>query len=189
MSKILIVDDEDTTRKNMEHLLSKQGWNISTASNAAEAIDLIKENEFDVVVTEMRMEDEESGPSVLQVAKRKDKFTEVIIITACPSVKNAADAMERDAFTYLNKDDDKSYEVLCSKVEEALKRRQREITDGTQWALVMNEIARRRYTTLSELSSALRVVPSKLRGIVNELLAQGKIFRKYKGKLELYYLK
>jgi len=188
VSKILVVDDEDEARRNMERFLSKQGWDVFIASNAAEAVDLIKENAIDVVVTDMRMEDGESGLSVLQEAKQRDKFTEGIVITAYPSVKNAADAMEQDAFTYVEKDADNSYQLLRSKVEEALKRRRQKITDRTQLELVMREIARRRYTTLSELSSELRIVPSKLRVIVNELLEQEKICKKSKGELELYYL-
>jgi len=194
MPRILVVDDEDTPRRNMERFLGrKEGWEVSSASSADEAMGLIKENAFDVVVTDMRMENEGAGLSVLQAAKEKDKFVEGIVITAYASVKNAADAMERDAFTYVEKDADKPYELLCSKVEEALERRQQKIIDETadraQWALVMREIAKRRYTTLSELSSELRIVPSKLRVIVNELLEQKKIDRKLKGELEMYYLK
>ncbi len=50
---------------------------MSSASNALEAIDLIKANNFDVVVTDMVMENEQAGSLVLQAAKDEDESTEV----------------------------------------------------------------------------------------------------------------
>ncbi len=124
MSNILVVEDDADIRENMARLLGKRGFNVSSASNTSEAIDLIKINQYDVVVTDMRMEGEKSGLYVLEAARKKNKMTEGIVITAYPDIKNAAEAMEKDAFYYISKSDDNPYDLLCSKVQEVIEKTQ-----------------------------------------------------------------
>jgi len=121
MQKILVVDDDSHVRKNVVRLLEKRGFDVSSASNSTDAAELIKTEDFKVIVTDMVMENDEAGLSVLQAAREKDESTEVIIITAYGNVQNAFYSSRQGAFAYIEKDEEDPYELICSKVEEALK--------------------------------------------------------------------
>jgi len=120
MAKILVVDDDDVARKNMERLLKHRGFDVTSAYSATNAIEIIKVNNFDVVVSDLVMENDKAGLDVLDAAKEKNESTEVIIITAYGKVPTAFDSSKRGAFAYIEKDDENPYDLLYAKVEEAL---------------------------------------------------------------------
>jgi len=115
--KILFVDDEEKTRESFKKILENEGRQVDTASGEQDALVLINKKQYDVVITDMYMEEKNSGLSVAEAAERK--LIAVIIITAFPDIDNAASAMERDAFTYIDKNVDNFYEVLKDKIEKA----------------------------------------------------------------------
>src|SRR6185436_12596818 len=94
---------------------------------AEEAIELIESQSpaFDVVVTDMSMEETNSGLAVLQDAIAHDIFTEVIVLTAYGNVANAVESMRRGAFDYLEKNVPgvDVFELLTIKAGQALERR------------------------------------------------------------------
>ncbi len=102
MGKILIVDDEESMRITLSILFKKQGHEIITASSGEEAVTIIKKDIFDVIITDLRME-ELGGIDVLRAAKAVHPMTEVIILTAYGTIKNAVEAMKIGAFDYLTK--------------------------------------------------------------------------------------
>jgi DNA-binding NtrC family response regulator len=81
MPKIIVVDNDEKVRKNIIRMLKKDGWEIEDAASQVAAINLIKKNQYDVVVTDMLMENETSGLSVLEAAKKRNKFTKGIVIS------------------------------------------------------------------------------------------------------------
>ena len=99
---ILVVDDETITCKNLEHVLQGEGYFVSTATNGPEALALIQKNTFDMVITDLKME-EVDGLNILQSAKEKNPTTEVIIITGYATVPVAVDAMQKGSFQFLSK--------------------------------------------------------------------------------------
>lgn len=127
MSRILVVDDEDEVRAALKRRLERESYDVTMASNAADAAEKIHAQNptFDVVVTDMSMEESDSGLSVLQEAVAHDIFTEVVVLTAFGNVTNAVESMRRGAFDYLEKNTPgvDVYELLVLKVLQALERR------------------------------------------------------------------
>lgn len=127
MSRLLVVDDEDEVRTALKRRLEREGYAVTTAASAAEAEEIIQSQSptFDVVVTDMSMEETNSGLSVLQDAIAHDIFTEVIVLTAYGNVANAVESMRRGAFDYLEKNVPgvDVFELLTLKVGQAMERR------------------------------------------------------------------
>ncbi|MGB9711299.1 MAG: endopeptidase La [Thermodesulfovibrio sp.] len=100
--RILIVDDEEIARKNLEHILKKENYEVVTAKNGAEAFKLLDEQEFEIVLTDIKMEGLD-GFAILDKVKAKYPNTKVIMITAYAAVDNAVEAIKRGAFHYIAK--------------------------------------------------------------------------------------
>jgi diguanylate cyclase (GGDEF)-like protein len=99
--RILIVDDEV---KFCELLCSalEPGYKVTGCHSGTEACSLIGKNEFDVVVTDLRLNDI-SGIDVLRTAKAKDPYTEVLMITGYASLESASVALDLGAISYIEK--------------------------------------------------------------------------------------
>lgn len=126
MARILVVDDEDGVREAIRRRLAREAYQVSVAASAAEAAEAMRaDTPFDVVVTDMSMEQADSGLSVLTEAVANDIFTEVIVLTAYGNVQNAVESMRRGAFDYLEKNAPgvDAYEMLVLKVGQAMERR------------------------------------------------------------------
>ncbi len=127
MCKILIVDDEGEVAGAIQRRLQREGYQIETAVKLDEALAKIQEagQPYDVIVTDMVMEEAESGMEVLKRAMIRDIFTEVIVLTAYGNVANAVECMKRGAFDYVEKNIPgvDVYDLLALKVEQALERR------------------------------------------------------------------
>lgn len=100
--KILLVDDEKDFRNLLWVILEKEGYTTDVAENGDMAIDMVKKNHYDVVLTDMKMNGMD-GIQLLEYIKVLDKKIECIIITAFGSVKNAVEAMKKGAFSYFIK--------------------------------------------------------------------------------------
>ena len=100
--KILVVDDEKITRMNLEHVLSKEGYAVATAADGLEAVGFLEHQAFDVVITDLKME-EVDGIQVLERAKAENPDTEVIIITGYATVPAAVSAMQKGSYHFLAK--------------------------------------------------------------------------------------
>jgi len=99
---ILVVDDEKITRMNLEHVLTKEGYEVATASDGLEALGYLEKQAFDVVITDLKME-KVDGIQVLEKAKRKNADTEVIVITGYATVPAAVSAMQKGSYHFLAK--------------------------------------------------------------------------------------
>ena len=132
MPRILVVDDEEDVRAALKRRLEREGYQVSAAADSAEARQLIDAQtpSFDLVISDMSMEEADSGLSVLQDALAHDIFTEVIVLTAYGNVANAVESMRRGAFDYLEKNVPgvDVYELLAMKAEQALERRRNAVS-------------------------------------------------------------
>ena len=123
--KILVVDDEEKPKNYVARKLrGNPQWKIDTASSEKEAIKKIANDEYDVIITDMKMKNDNSGIAVLEAAKKKDISVEVIVMTAFASINNAVEAMGKGAYGYINKEDKTPYAKLFEKVKAALKQRE-----------------------------------------------------------------
>ncbi len=139
MYRVLVVDDEEDVRKAVKRRLERQGFEVAVAESAEEGIECIKTSEqpFDVIVTDMSMEDPEAGIQILQAAFGRDVFAEVIVMTAYGNVKNAVECMKRGAFDYIEKNVPgvDVYELLTIKVQQALDRRRQSVSTVQGWEM------------------------------------------------------
>lgn len=100
--KILIVDDEKLTLRNLEYILKKEGYEVVTASNGYYALKLLQKDSFDVVITDIKMEGI-NGIELLEKCKELHPDTEVIMITAYASIDSVIETMKKGAFFYISK--------------------------------------------------------------------------------------
>src|SRR5512135_1830115 len=101
-SKILVVDDERDICRALEFLLSREGYKVVTANNGQEALKKIESEDFDLVISDLRMEGID-GLQVLERALAVNSGLIVIIMTAYASVESAVEAMKKGASDYIVK--------------------------------------------------------------------------------------
>jgi DNA-binding NtrC family response regulator len=101
-NKILIVDDERDICRALEFLLSREGYRIVTADSGQEALRKIEAEDFDLVITDMKMEGMD-GLQVLENSLAMRPNLIVVIMTAFASVESAVEAMKKGASDYLVK--------------------------------------------------------------------------------------
>lgn len=100
--QLLVVDDEEVARRNLEHILSKENYTVDTAANGVEALARLRESVYDVILTDFKME-KIDGMEVLEKTKAIAPHTQVIMITGYATIDTAVEAMKKGAFHYLAK--------------------------------------------------------------------------------------
>jgi len=101
-SHILIVDDEEIARTNMEHVLTKDGYLCHSATNGVEALKVLAEHDVDLVITDLKME-QMDGIELLGHINRLYPDTQVIMVTGFATVSSAVEALKNGAAHYLGK--------------------------------------------------------------------------------------
>jgi two-component system response regulator AtoC len=102
MNKILVVDDELNMRLVLKALLTKEGYDVVTASDGFEALKALKGGDVKVVITDLKMP-RLDGMGLLERIVREYPSTPVIIITAHGTIATAVDALKKGAFDYVTK--------------------------------------------------------------------------------------
>ncbi len=102
VGRILVVDDERSMRDFMEILLQRDNHEVVSCGSAAEAVLALESDDFDVVISDIRMPGM-SGLELLDRVQQLAQDTLVILITAHGTTESAVDAMKRGAYDYLTK--------------------------------------------------------------------------------------
>jgi EAL domain-containing protein (putative c-di-GMP-specific phosphodiesterase class I) len=97
-----LVDDEPSLRRGVARLLGAAGYEVSSAANGREAMELIERTTFDVIVSDIRMPGMD-GLSLLRAVRARDLDVPVVFLTGSPSLETAMQAVEHGAFRYLKK--------------------------------------------------------------------------------------
>jgi two-component system response regulator PilR (NtrC family) len=100
--KILVVDDEGSMREFLEIMLLKEGYEVHSAEDGQSALDMIRRERYDLVITDIRMKPVD-GLEVLRHCKAMAPGTVVIMISAFASTETAVTAMKEGAYDYLPK--------------------------------------------------------------------------------------
>jgi DNA-binding NtrC family response regulator len=100
--RILVVDDDERTLKNIRKALSKTGYSVSTSNNPVRARDMLLAEAFDLLITDRCMPHMD-GLDLLGEARRSSPGLEVIVITGYPSIDGAVQATKQGAYYYLAK--------------------------------------------------------------------------------------
>lgn len=119
--QVLIVDDEPNLRKILSAQLSRDGYDVLTAEDGEQGLQILREHHIDLVVTDLKMP-KVDGMALLREALREDPELPIVMITAHGTVDTAVEALKLGAFDYLTKPFDK--DEVRQIVAKALKSRQ-----------------------------------------------------------------
>ena len=101
-TRVLVADDERSMRDLLAIMLKQAGHDVALAEGGAQAIDSLKREAFDLVITDLRMR-EVDGLAVLRAATEHSPQTVVLVITAFASTETAVEAMKLGAYDYITK--------------------------------------------------------------------------------------
>ena len=102
MKRILVIDDTKNIRLLLTKCLEHEGYQVETASDGQEALDMFKNSKYDLAFLDIKMS-RLSGTEVLKSIREMGIETPVIIITAYATVKNAVECTKMGAVTYIQK--------------------------------------------------------------------------------------
>lgn len=120
--RVLVCDDDHDMLELMLRRLDKMGFKPDRAGDGGVAQNLIQENLYDLIVTDIYMP-EATGLELLELAKQRDPQVQVVIVTASATLDNAIDALNHGAFGYLTKPFD-HLSVFDTTISRALEFRQ-----------------------------------------------------------------
>ena len=101
-TSILILDDEPIVSKRLKPSLEKKGYDVETFTESLAALMRVKEKQFDIVITDLKMEGLD-GMQFLTEVKKKSPDTEVIVITGFATMETAKESFQKGVFDFLAK--------------------------------------------------------------------------------------
>ena len=121
IARILVVDDEPHVRTMIGSTLERQGYDVQLASSGREGLDILERNAFDLVLTDIIMQDG-NGITLLDRIHAQQPQLPVVMVTAIHDISVAIDSLRRGAYDYLLKPFERDH--LIGTVERALRHRQ-----------------------------------------------------------------
>jgi DNA-binding NtrC family response regulator len=100
--KILVVDDESTICDSVKKILSRKGFEVENTLNATDAIERMKKEKFDILITDLMMP-EVSGMELIELVKKYYPEIDVLVITGYATIDSAVQATKLGALDYLQK--------------------------------------------------------------------------------------
>jgi CheY-like chemotaxis protein len=92
--KVLVVDDDECMRRSITMILDFHGFAFETATSTCEAIDKMASQEFDVILTDLRMSGPQDGLTVLEAARKNHPQTLTLLMSASPDMSGLPPAIE-----------------------------------------------------------------------------------------------
>ena len=157
---VLLIEDHETTRITLGGVIEREGCRVMAVASAGAAREKLREEEFDLVVTDLRLPDGD-GMEILDETRRLSAGSPVIIITGHGSEETAVQAMKKGAFNYLSKPIDLNR--LRAELESALRWRQVQV----EHAELQQELLTRRRgdSELVGVSRAIQKIKDTIRQI------------------------
>jgi DNA-binding NtrC family response regulator len=113
-NKVLIIDDEPELRNLIKRILELEGFLILTAGTATDGLEILKNNEVDIVVSDVRLPDK-SGLELIPIIKKLYPSIEIILLTAYGKIEDGVRAIKEGAFDYIVKGDEDNKILLVVK--------------------------------------------------------------------------
>ncbi len=111
MQTLLVVEDKESMAQMLRETLESEGYDAVIARDGIEGIKQIRENRFDLVLTDLKLP-KRDGIEVLRAAKTENPLTPVIVMTAFGTVEVAVAAMKEGAFDFITKPFDTDHLIL-----------------------------------------------------------------------------
>ena len=102
MTKIFVVEDDESILESLVYTFKKEGYTVSGIESGRKAIEILKNEYFDLIITDLRLVDID-GIEVIKEAKKISPSTEIILITGFASVESAVKAIKEGAYDYITK--------------------------------------------------------------------------------------
>ena len=99
---VLIVDDEENLLVLLDRILSKDGFQVKTATNAYQALNLLEQEDFNVAILDIKMFPID-GIALLAELRKRSPSTQVIMITAYPTPDSRSQCIKNGAAMFLTK--------------------------------------------------------------------------------------
>jgi DNA-binding NtrC family response regulator len=158
-TKILVIDDDDSSREVLSRLLRSVGYEVSSAATGESAQDLIDQEQYQVIVSDLFLPDK-SGLDILQSVQKVSPSTEVIVVTGHASAQTAVKAMKEGAFDYITKPID--FDELKIVILKALEK-QKLLSENTYLRRQLQ--GRFEFTNIIGTSPAMNLVFERMRRI------------------------
>ena len=173
---ILVVDDEPVQREMIGGFLKKQGFEVIAADSAERALELFRQDAFDLVLTDQKMA-EMSGLELLQAVHTINAETPVILITAFGTIEAAVTALKHGAIDYLTKPlnlDELLYRIRQVSDRYRIINENRELREALQDRHRIEGIIGESGAMLEVLSIVRRVAPSEATVLIRGESGTGK---------------
>ncbi|MBD3226426.1 MAG: response regulator [Caldithrix sp.] len=136
---ILVVDDEEEVRETLQNVLQNMNYKPFVASDGKEALEVIKNNDIDVVLSDLYMPNMD-GIELLKRVKSFNNKMVFLMITAHPTIETAVEAIKKGAYDYLTKPF--HIEEVRLKINRALEKKgltsSLKTANGIIWALLVS---------------------------------------------------
>jgi len=116
---ILVVDDEEDILVSFKEILEDEGYKVDISSNPKEAVELVKQNDYDLIISDLKMP-QMSGDQFLKEVRKYNQTSSFIVLTAYGTVETAVDCMKHGAFDYLSKPIDFNQESVWDTIDQAI---------------------------------------------------------------------
>ena len=127
MEKILIIDDEKSVLDMLNVVFKKEGYRVKASLSAPKALEMIGEEDFDLILSDIRLP-QMSGMELLRQVKEKKPDTPVVMITAYGTIKQAVEALKAGALDYVVKPFDvEELKIIVSQGLEKIRLREENI--------------------------------------------------------------
>lgn len=100
--RVLVVDDEENVRITTAAILEQEGYEVSTASDGREALEMAARGHYDLVLTDLRMDDMD-GSTLLHELQQRHPNVVTIVLTGYASIESSIDALRQGVYDYLVK--------------------------------------------------------------------------------------
>ena len=173
---ILVVDDEPAQRELVSGFLKKQGFDVAVVGSGEKALDLFRQDSFDLVLTDQKMANM-SGLELLQAVRAANPETPVILMTAFGSIEAAVSAIQGGATDYLTKPlnlDELLYRIRRVSDRYRLIAENRELREALQSRHGIEGIIGESGQMLKVVSLVRRVAPSEATVLIRGETGTGK---------------
>lgn len=166
--RVLVVDDEPDLAESCAYFLERAGYEARTAASASEALELLQNESFGVVVSDVRMP-RMSGMELLSAIRQRDPDIEVLLLTGYPDLQMAVSAIKQGAFDYLAKP--YGEEELIERVGKAMAhRRVKDQNEGLRERLRSGVAGRRLIHTSKSFGETIAMLERAARTTASVLL-------------------